>query len=763
MGSGDREEDNATSARLHWDDQTERPTLLDPWLTYLLAVLAYLAMALLARAWTTAPDGPLGFRPAAGVPIAAAFLVRRHARLPVAIAAAVTGAALSTVLLYEATARTVVVATLVAGTETAAALVLYAIVVPRTKIRVPGITLTIASTAAAALLGALVGLVGYLPPERLEFLATSTMGDWLGIMAVQTLPHLHRVQWVGDEHGPRLFALDLGLTAALTVGITVAVFASSGPYPFVLFPGMAWLSMRFGPRAAMPLVIGLIAVASTMHSRGHGPFAAHDHHEVMLALFNVALLLTAHLLSVNAELADRERRRLRALLVALPDHVTLSDSTGRVLFGFITLGRRNRRLRDLTELLSPEDKERAIEARRRILAEGRSTDIFVLQGYGGERHFEARSALIAKNQILTVTREITDAVLNARDLRAGERLWRTLADTASEGILVLDADAVATFASKRVAEILGWPQRAIVGRSLAELLSPEDYRRINPYRRAVRRGERVSFELEMERDTPAHRWVLTSATPIMTDGVYTGSIALFTDTTALHSAEDERRALAERLRTVEATERQLLAHQLHDGPIQELVAVDLRLGVLRRSVDGAHQHALLGIEAIVESAVVQLRGMMSELLPPELQPGSVYESLAEHVDRVVPAEVKVAMADTTQAPPHGATANALFLIGREAITNAARHAGADHIEISLSDEDGGFRLTVTDDGSGMDVSAAPAKRGHLGVRAMYDRAEVAGGRVIIHSQTGGGTTVDAWVPTTEPGATNLHELPSTTV
>jgi signal transduction histidine kinase len=53
---------------------------------------------------------------------------------------------------------------------------------------------------------------------------------------------------------------------------------------------------------------------------------------------------------------------------------------------------------------------------------------------------------------------------------------------------------------------------------------------------------------------------------------------------------------------------------------------------------------------------------------------------------------------------------------------------------------------VVDDGVGFDTSARAPDRGHIGLPTMVERAELAGGRCRIESETGRGTTVDAWLP-----------------
>jgi signal transduction histidine kinase len=96
----------------------------------------------------------------------------------------------------------------------------------------------------------------------------------------------------------------------------------------------------------------------------------------------------------------------------------------------------------------------------------------------------------------------------------------------------------------------------------------------------------------------------------------------------------------------------------------------------------------------------------------------------------------------------------LFRIAQEALNNVLKHAGASQVKIALSHEAGALRLVVEDDGRGFEPgrleSTPPAQRG-LGVRQIYERARMMGGRVDFQSRPGHGArlTVEAPLPTSE--------------
>jgi signal transduction histidine kinase len=90
----------------------------------------------------------------------------------------------------------------------------------------------------------------------------------------------------------------------------------------------------------------------------------------------------------------------------------------------------------------------------------------------------------------------------------------------------------------------------------------------------------------------------------------------------------------------------------------------------------------------------------------------------------------------------------LYRIAREALANAAKHAGATHVDISLGALDDELVLTIEDDGRGFDELQPSARPGapRLGILGMRERAESLGGDLRVLSTRGAGTRVEARLP-----------------
>jgi signal transduction histidine kinase len=91
--------------------------------------------------------------------------------------------------------------------------------------------------------------------------------------------------------------------------------------------------------------------------------------------------------------------------------------------------------------------------------------------------------------------------------------------------------------------------------------------------------------------------------------------------------------------------------------------------------------------------------------------------------------------------PNPSRAREILRIAQEALSNAVRHAHADHIRLRLGSEDGRVVLEVRDDGAGFDPDAPEVRSRRLGLTSMEERARRLGGRLTVASAPGGGTTV----------------------
>lgn len=197
-------------------------------------------------------------------------------------------------------------------------------------------------------------------------------------------------------------------------------------------------------------------------------------------------------------------------------------------------------------------------------------------------------------------------------------------------------------------------------------------------------------------------------------------------------------------------ERTRLAREMHDSLGHALVLVNVKLEAAQRlyRVDAARGDGELeATRALVRAAMGDLRRSLADLrapLPDHHDLPAALRRLAGEVSARGALAVEVVAAPEGQGPPP-AVAEALFLIAREALANAERHARARRAEVALRADGADWRLEVADDGAG--VRPADLRRpGHFGVVGMRERAAALGGALLVAARPEGGTRVAASVP-----------------
>ena len=197
-------------------------------------------------------------------------------------------------------------------------------------------------------------------------------------------------------------------------------------------------------------------------------------------------------------------------------------------------------------------------------------------------------------------------------------------------------------------------------------------------------------------------------------------------------------------------ERRQLGWSLHDGPIQDLMAISHRLAAVGMEV-ADHAPEMAELRRAVVGQINILRQLYAQLRPgtlDELGLRGALRSLAIECEDAHGIAVRFrARGDVDHLPD--AAAVTLFRVAQEALANVVRHSGAGQVWLEVTCDDEGATLTVTDDGRGFRGPrrlSALAQRGHFGLLGMAERLALLGGRLEVRSQPGEGTTVQAWLP-----------------
>lgn len=206
---------------------------------------------------------------------------------------------------------------------------------------------------------------------------------------------------------------------------------------------------------------------------------------------------------------------------------------------------------------------------------------------------------------------------------------------------------------------------------------------------------------------------------------------------ALSLQLDEVRDSRSRIVSAQSGERRRIERNLHDGAQQRLLALAMQLRSAQlQTVPGSDDAELLN-RAVDEigASVRELRDIANGLHPAVLNDGGLAAALDELAGRV-PLKVDLQLSPLRFSP---AIEETLWFVACEAVANTVKHAHADVLMLGLSNGDA-IRLICRDDGTGR---ADPAGSG---LRGINDRVEALGGRLIVNSRPGFGTSIEAVIP-----------------
>ncbi|QSS90025.1 GAF domain-containing sensor histidine kinase [Streptomyces sp. M54] len=199
-----------------------------------------------------------------------------------------------------------------------------------------------------------------------------------------------------------------------------------------------------------------------------------------------------------------------------------------------------------------------------------------------------------------------------------------------------------------------------------------------------------------------------------------------------------------------AEERSRLAHELHDAVSQKLFSLRLTAQAAAALVDRDPARAkgeLQQVADLAAEAVDELRAAVVELRPAALDEDGLIATLRTQVqvlDRAHAADVAFESRGVRALP--AAQEEALLRVAQEALHNALRHSGAEHVTVTLTRRGPATVLRVRDDGRGFDPTAVRRAGRHLGLVSMRHRASSVGGRLTVASEPGEGATIEMEVP-----------------
>jgi len=213
--------------------------------------------------------------------------------------------------------------------------------------------------------------------------------------------------------------------------------------------------------------------------------------------------------------------------------------------------------------------------------------------------------------------------------------------------------------------------------------------------------------------------------------------------------------LSEQVLAAQEDERKRIARELHDETAQSLTTLLIRLKILERAKTETELRGQIHeLRELTVETLEAVRKLAVELRPSTLDDLGLIAALEAYTESYssrIPVHVQFSAEgfnlplQPARLPPQ--VELVLYRVVQEALTNAAKHADANSVEVRLCREDGQVVATISDDGRGFEVEEVMRSRERgLGLFGMQERLALVQGQLVIESDTGGGTLLVARVP-----------------
>lgn len=345
-------------------------------------------------------------------------------------------------------------------------------------------------------------------------------------------------------------------------------------------------------------------------------------------------------------------------------------------------------------------------------------------------------------------------------LRASREEYRQLVELMNDGLAVLDIAGSITYANERFAKMLGYAREEIVGRLALEFIDPSCHETWDRQMRCRENGQVDTYQLTLKARNGQRVWVHISPS-LLYDlaGKHIGSFAVLTDVSdlvrteqALKASEHELRLLSSQVLTMQETERQRIASELHDGLGQTLSAIKFSLEhTLTQVREQPSEKGLAQFETLIpriQGAVEEVRRISMDLRPSILDDIGILATLSWFCRELQEDYAGITVTLEAQIKEENIIKPLkliIFRIVQEALNNVVKHAHTDSVSIQLSQSKQKTKLEIIDHGVGFDPAEVAAKRsrrkGGAGLLSMRERAEYSGGRFRITSGKGKGTQI----------------------
>ncbi len=389
-------------------------------------------------------------------------------------------------------------------------------------------------------------------------------------------------------------------------------------------------------------------------------------------------------------------------------------------------------------------------------------------------HRETTEALEQKERALRETDEALERVREANEtLRQSEEHLRLVFETAVDGVVELDERGTVLRANEAFVSMVGLPPESIEDEPWTALASvivgaDEAFASLPQGGQAqIARTDGQVLYLESRSSavptTPPRTLLLVrDVTAARVADQTIRSLFQF-----LQDRDEDRSRLMRRTNAAIEAERNRIARDLHDGPVQGVSAASLSLeaALLMIKAGDVDQgvEVLTKIREELAGEADALRRLMSGLRPPVLEERGLLAALRETLVRFGSDQgMRTDFAGRVDVPLPEDLETLAYRVVQEALSNVAKHSGAERVTVTVEANELHLRVEVEDDGRGFDAALARdfLREGRVGLASMRERVELASGSLVVRASPGRGTSITAALPLDELAPSRrsaLHE------
>ena len=453
---------------------------------------------------------------------------------------------------------------------------------------------------------------------------------------------------------------------------------------------------------------------------------------------------------------------LAGLMLVRPDdppHLVTSAGWGRPVLTTISVGAAAGSLGVVAALqVSGNATPREGAALIAFLAAAIAARILVNQVRSTQAQESAERSLREREEALVETDRAMARLQEAMTtLGASEERLSLLFDAAVDGIIELDGQDSVRQANGAFCDMIGLEREALIGRTWPEVA------------KASRGGDSIASLLttgQATLDREGHEVFLESRVSSV-PGFPPGKLLLVRDVTSakvadqtirslfqfLQDRDEDRTRLFKRTNAAIEAERNRIARDLHDGPVQGVSAASLSLEavllMLKAGDSDRAQQTLIKVRGHLSEEADNLRRLMGNLRPPLLEERGLIPALQETLSRFGRDNgVRTRFRSRSLVDVPADLETLAYRLVQEALTNAQKHARATEIAVTVDAVAGQLRVEVGDDGVGFDPGKARdfLRVGKVGLASMRERIELANGTFMVRSSPGSGATIVATLP-----------------